>query len=148
MPHPIEPSTLRILKPTGETVGTGFLVSKHLAVTCAHVVKILGAGCYSLARLGPPTGRGKSAVFVRCLDSLKTREYLSLAFVLVSIRFGTNMERVFYAALAARLAFLRGDDVPASPETATAVYRGLVSKLSLQTARQRADAAGGAGRPG
>ena len=44
MPHPIEPSTLRILKPTGETVGTGFLVSKHLAVTCAHVVKILGAG--------------------------------------------------------------------------------------------------------
>jgi len=37
------------------------------------------------------------------------------------------MERVFYAALAARLAFLHGDDVPASPETSTAVYRGLVS---------------------
>lgn len=38
MPHPIEPSTLRILRPTGETVGTGFLVSRNLAVTCAHVV--------------------------------------------------------------------------------------------------------------
>lgn len=44
MPHPIEPSTLRILKPTGETAGTGFLVSQNLAVTCAHVIKILGAG--------------------------------------------------------------------------------------------------------
>ena len=44
LPHPIEASTLRILKPTGETVGTGFLVSKNLAVTCAHVIKILGAG--------------------------------------------------------------------------------------------------------
>lgn len=44
MSHAIEAFTLRILKPTGETVGTGFLVSKNLAVTCAHVVKILGAG--------------------------------------------------------------------------------------------------------
>jgi hypothetical protein len=35
MAHLIEPSTLRILKPTGETVGTGFLGSKNLAVTCA-----------------------------------------------------------------------------------------------------------------
>jgi hypothetical protein len=30
MPHAIEASTLRILKPTGETVETGFLVSKNL----------------------------------------------------------------------------------------------------------------------
>jgi len=337
MPHPIEPSTLRILRPTGETVGTGFLVSKHLAVTCAHVVKILGGGAgdkidirftgksaattarvlpeywrpdeatdiailqvdevpvgvfplrmgrasesrlkndlytfgYAIAadqegigglgtfitlkqeenfiqfrmheanhghsgapiyddkrgvvvgmikkgytgtgrnaettfatptetlwqvcpQLKPPTpvlprrnpivegihllpydydqriqnflteylgtdahpvpfggrddalkmldtwlaqttpylllaapaGRGKSALLVRWLDSLKARDDLALAFVPVSIRFGTNMERVFYTALAARLAYLHGDDIPASPETSTAVYRGLVS---------------------
>ncbi len=43
MPHPIEPSTLRILRPTGQTVGTGFLVAKNLAVTCAHVIKLLNA---------------------------------------------------------------------------------------------------------
>lgn len=77
--------------------------------------------------LAAPAGRGKSALLVRWLDSMKTREDLALAFVPVSIRFGTNMERVFYAALAARLAFLHGDDIPASPETSTAVYRGLVA---------------------
>jgi hypothetical protein len=77
--------------------------------------------------LAAPAGRGKSALLVRWLDGISTREDLALTFVPVSIRFGTNMERVFYAALAARLAFLHGDDVPASPETSTAVYRGLVS---------------------
>lgn len=77
--------------------------------------------------LAAPAGRGKSALLVRWLDSLKEREDLALAFVPVSIRFGANMERVFYAALAARLAYLHGDDIPASPETSTAVYRGLVS---------------------
>jgi hypothetical protein len=77
--------------------------------------------------LAAPAGRGKSALLVHWLESLKVREDLSVAFVPVSIRFGTNMERVFYAALAARLAFLHGDDVPASPEISAAVYRGLVS---------------------
>jgi hypothetical protein len=77
--------------------------------------------------LAAPAGRGKSALLVRWLDSLKDREDCTLAFVPISIRFGTNMERVFYAALAARLAFLHGDDIPSSPETSTAVYRGLVS---------------------
>jgi hypothetical protein len=48
--------------------------------------------------LAAPAGRGKSALLVRWLDSLKAREDLALAFVPVSIRFGTNMERVFYAA--------------------------------------------------
>jgi hypothetical protein len=38
MPQSIEPSTLRILHPSGKTVGTGFLVAKNLAVTCSHVV--------------------------------------------------------------------------------------------------------------
>lgn len=77
--------------------------------------------------LAAPAGRGKSALLVRWLDSLIAREDLALAFVPISIRFGTNMERAFYAALAARLAFLHGDDIPASPETSTAVYRGLVN---------------------
>jgi hypothetical protein len=34
----IESSTIRILNPTGKTVGTGFLVAPNLAVTCAHVI--------------------------------------------------------------------------------------------------------------
>jgi hypothetical protein len=38
MPHPLEAGTIRILKPDSSTAGTGFLVSKRLAVTCAHVV--------------------------------------------------------------------------------------------------------------
>jgi V8-like Glu-specific endopeptidase len=38
MPHPLEAGTIRILKIDGSTAGTGFLVSKRLAVTCAHVV--------------------------------------------------------------------------------------------------------------
>ena len=42
MPHAIESSTIRMLKPNGETVGTGFLVAKNLALTCAHVVARAG----------------------------------------------------------------------------------------------------------
>ncbi len=38
----IEASTLRILNPSGKTVGTGFLVAPNLAVTCAHVVTLAG----------------------------------------------------------------------------------------------------------
>jgi len=62
---------------------------------------------------------------------LKARDDLALAFVPVSIRVGTNMERVLYAALAARLAFLHGDDIPANPETSNAIYRGLVSDYPM-----------------
>lgn len=42
MTHPLESGTIRILKPDGSTAGTGFLVSKRLAVTCAHVVESAG----------------------------------------------------------------------------------------------------------
>ena len=42
MSHPIEPSILRILTPDGKTVGTGFLVSQTLVVTCMHVVSSAG----------------------------------------------------------------------------------------------------------
>lgn len=83
--------------------------------------------------LATPAGRGKSALLVRWLDDLKTRPDLALAFIPVSIRFGTNLEHAFYAALAARLAFLHGDDVPNSPETPTAVYRGLVNHYLAQS---------------
>lgn len=38
MPHPLEAGTIRIFRPNGSTAGTGFLVSKRLAVTCAHVI--------------------------------------------------------------------------------------------------------------
>jgi WD40 repeat protein len=38
MPQPTVTSTLRVLHPNGESVGTGFLVTAKLAVTCAHVV--------------------------------------------------------------------------------------------------------------
>lgn len=44
MSHSIEASTLRILKASGETVGTGFLVSPKLAVTCAHVIDLAELG--------------------------------------------------------------------------------------------------------
>ena len=39
----LEPSTLRILNATGQTIGTGFLLSSSLAITCAHVVASAGA---------------------------------------------------------------------------------------------------------
>lgn len=42
MPHPLESGTIRILKQDGSTAGTGFIVSKRLAVTCAHVVESAG----------------------------------------------------------------------------------------------------------
>jgi hypothetical protein len=156
--HPIDASTLQILTPGGQIVGTGFLVSRNLIATCAHVVTQAGAKageqvyvCFTnkvtsitatvlpeywrpdnltdvaILRLAAPAGRGKSALLVRWLDVLQARGDLELAFVPVSIRFGTNMERVFYASLAARLAWLHGDSVPSNSETSTEVYRGLVN---------------------
>jgi GTPase SAR1 family protein len=35
---------VRVCAPSGETFGTGFVVSDRLVVTCAHVVKLCGAG--------------------------------------------------------------------------------------------------------
>lgn len=39
MKYSIESGIIRILKPDGTTVGTGFLVSKQVAITCVHVVE-------------------------------------------------------------------------------------------------------------
>lgn len=38
----VEASTLRILNSSGKIVGTGFLVTQNLALTCAHVVSLAG----------------------------------------------------------------------------------------------------------
>jgi hypothetical protein len=38
MPEMLDRSLIRILDQYGDTVGTGFIVDEHLAVTCAHVV--------------------------------------------------------------------------------------------------------------
>lgn len=77
--------------------------------------------------LAASAGRGKSALLVRWLDRLITREDLALVFVPVSVRFRTNLASTFFASLAARLAFLHGEDVPANVETSAEVWRGLTS---------------------
>src|SRR5258708_2435150 len=41
----LEHSVIRILNARGTTVGTGFVVADHLAVTCAHVVRAAGRAC-------------------------------------------------------------------------------------------------------
>ncbi|MBN1873021.1 MAG: trypsin-like peptidase domain-containing protein, partial [Anaerolineae bacterium] len=43
MPQSLDESIFRVLNAKGETVGTGFVITSDLAVTCAHVV--LAAGC-------------------------------------------------------------------------------------------------------
>ncbi len=47
----IEPSTLRILNSKGQTIGTGFLVAKNLAATCAHVVNSIGMDAENRVRV-------------------------------------------------------------------------------------------------
>lgn len=76
-----------------------------------------------------PAGRGKSALLLHWLDTLLSREDIALVFVPVSVRFRTNLDNTFFAALAARLAFLHGEDVPTSMDISTDVWRGLVSNF-------------------
>ena len=77
--------------------------------------------------LAAPAGRGKSALLVRWLDRLIAREDLALVFVPVSVRFRTNLASTFFASLAARLAYLHGEDVSTSMETSTDVWHELAS---------------------
>ncbi len=77
--------------------------------------------------LAAPAGRGKSALLVRWLDHLINREDLMLAFVPVSMRFRTNLANTFFASLAARLAYLHGEDVPTGIETSIVTWKRLVS---------------------
>jgi hypothetical protein len=77
--------------------------------------------------LAAPAGRGKSALLVRWMDRLLSREDLALVFVPVSVRFRTNLASAFFASLAARLAYLHGEDVPIGVETSTDVWCGLAA---------------------
>lgn len=77
--------------------------------------------------LAAPAGRGKSALLVRWLDRLINRDDLALVFVPVSIRFRTNLASTFFASLAARLAYLHGEDASTNMETSTDAWHGLVN---------------------
>src|SRR5207244_3981648 len=74
-----------------------------------------------------PAGRGKSALLVHWSHQLLARTDLAVAFLPVSIRFRTNLASVAFAALAARLAILHREKVPAVPDTPLEVWRGLVT---------------------
>ncbi|WP_270933958.1 ATP-binding protein, partial [Falsiroseomonas oryzae] len=58
-----------------------------------------------------PAGRGKTSLVVRWLDSLGARG--RVAFLPISIRYGTSRSTVFHRALATRLATLLGEALPA-----------------------------------
>uniref|UniRef100_UPI002ACD9CC5 hypothetical protein n=1 Tax=Chloroflexus sp. TaxID=1904827 RepID=UPI002ACD9CC5 len=78
------------------------------------------------ALLTAPAGRGKSALLVRWLTSLRTRQPdLKTVFVPVSIRFSTNLASVTFASLAAQLARAFDEDVPTDANTPDEVWRGL-----------------------
>ena len=78
--------------------------------------------------LAAPAGRGKSALLVRWLERLRQRAPdLPVVFVPVSLRYETASQAVFFAALAARLAHLFGDKVPADLNQAPDIWRGMVS---------------------
>src|SRR6266700_134595 len=41
--HDLHRSGIRILNDEGQTFGTGFVISEQLAVTCAHIIKVVGS---------------------------------------------------------------------------------------------------------
>ncbi len=77
--------------------------------------------------LAAPAGRGKSALLTRWVKSLEKYDNLAIVFWPISIRFRTNLSSVTFAALAARLAHLHGEKVPADMQTAIEVWRGMMS---------------------
>ncbi|MCS6993056.1 MAG: hypothetical protein NZP74_04425, partial [Anaerolineales bacterium] len=86
------------------------------------------------ALLTAPAGRGKSALLVRWLTSLRQRQPdLPIAFLPVSVRFGTNLASVTFAALTAQLARAFGEEVPTDANTPDEVWRGLVSSYLKRT---------------
>ena len=78
------------------------------------------------ALLTAPAGQGKSALLAHWVKKLKDRNFL-VAFVPVSVRFGTNLESVTFSALAIQLARLLGEDIPSDPSIPGQVWRGMVS---------------------
>ena len=78
--------------------------------------------------LAAPAGRGKSALLVRWLE--RRRQHapdLPVVFVPVSLRYETASQAVFFAALAARLAHLFDEKVPADLSQAPDIWRGMAS---------------------
>jgi hypothetical protein len=71
-------------------------------------------------------GRGKSALLVRWLERRRDLA-LPVVFVPISLRFNTASQTVFFAALAARLAHLFGERVPANMSQAPDLWRGMAS---------------------
>ena len=78
------------------------------------------------ALLTAPAGQGKSALLAHWVNALNARNF-PVAFVPVSVRFGTNLESVTFSALATQLARLLGEDIPSDPSTPGQVWRGMVS---------------------
>lgn len=65
--------------------------------------------------LSAPAGRGKSALLARWVQRLQTRDDVTrplIIFVPVSVRFNLTLGRVVFAALAARLADVFGENLP------------------------------------
>ncbi|MDC8449831.1 MAG: DUF4062 domain-containing protein [Nitrospira sp.] len=78
--------------------------------------------------MAAPAGRGKSALLVQWTRQVLARPNIALAFVPISIRFGTNLSSVTFAALAARLARLHGEKIPDTPSISVETWRGLVTE--------------------
>jgi len=78
--------------------------------------------------LAAPAGRGKSALLVRWLIRLWERDPdLPIVFVPVSLRYETASRAVFFPALAARLAYLFGEQISTGP---IQDYNALQDKVS------------------
>ncbi|ADJ29249.1 hypothetical protein [Nitrosococcus watsonii] len=82
--------------------------------------------------LAAPAGRGKSALLARWSRRLLEREDLAVAFFPVSIRFGTNLARVVFTTLAARLAKFHGKPLPAKADPKSEDWQGLVADYLAQ----------------
>ena len=90
-----------------------------------------------------PAGRGKSALLVNWLERLEAKrrsgagEVWELAFVPISIRFGTNRPEIFYEAIAGRLAdILHLDLAPAHSDPVT-YYQDWCQRLLVKAIEQQ-----------
>ncbi|QLH37890.1 MAG: hypothetical protein HWD60_01290 [Defluviicoccus sp.] len=72
-----------------------------------------------------PAGRGKTALLVRWVGQLVDVAW-PIAFVPISISFGTNDAAVFYPALAARLASILGYELPITSQNPAKFYKNIV----------------------
>ena len=76
--------------------------------------------------LAAPAGRGKSALLLRWCQRLLARPDPAVVYFPVSIRFRTNLAGVVFPALAALLANLHREKLPADPNMHEEVWRGLL----------------------